>query len=72
GSSGAPATFDALEPEATPDRAAWALFNGHLIRDRFTLADLAWFAGAWSEQAAREAIEEAARLATSAAAPEAV
>ncbi len=62
--AGAPRTFDELEPAASTDLAAWALFNGHLIRDRFTLADLAWFAGAWSEEIARDAIETAARLAS--------
>jgi glycerol-1-phosphate dehydrogenase [NAD(P)+] len=62
-SAGASATFDELEPGATRDEAVWALFNGHLIRNRFTLADLAWFAGAWTADAAAAAIDEAATIA---------
>lgn len=62
-SAGAPATFDELDPPASPAMAGWALFNGHLIRDRFTLADLAWFAGAWTAEEAAAAISEAARIA---------
>jgi glycerol-1-phosphate dehydrogenase [NAD(P)+] len=63
-SAGAAATFDELDPPASPAIAAWALFNGHLIRDRFTLADLAWFAGAWSAESVDAAIAEAARIAS--------
>jgi hypothetical protein len=33
------------------------------MRDRFTLADLAFFGGAWSTEVAREAIDEAAAIA---------
>jgi glycerol-1-phosphate dehydrogenase [NAD(P)+] len=64
--AGAAATFDELDPPATADQAAWALLNGHLIRDRFTLADHAWFGGAWSARIAAEAIEEASSIAASA------
>jgi glycerol-1-phosphate dehydrogenase [NAD(P)+] len=62
-SAGASATFDQLEPAVGRDAAAWALFNGHLIRDRFTLADLAWFAGLWTVELAASAIDEAAAIA---------
>jgi glycerol-1-phosphate dehydrogenase [NAD(P)+] len=62
-SAGAPATFPELDPPASPETAAWALLNGHLMRDRFTLADLAFFGGAWSTEVAREAIDEAAAIA---------
>jgi glycerol-1-phosphate dehydrogenase [NAD(P)+] len=62
-SAGAPATFEELDPPASPELATWALFNGHLIRERFTLADLALFSGSWSEEAAASAIDEAASIA---------
>ncbi|MFL5681222.1 MAG: iron-containing alcohol dehydrogenase [Chloroflexota bacterium] len=62
-SAGAPATFDELDPPVSRDAAIWALFNGHLIRDRFTLADLAWFAGAWPPDGAAAAIDGAAEIA---------
>ena len=63
--AGAPATFEELDPPATAATATWALFNGHLMRDRFTIADLAWFGGAWTEDLAAEAIADAAALAAS-------
>jgi glycerol-1-phosphate dehydrogenase [NAD(P)+] len=62
-SAGASATFDELEPAATRDEAVWALFNGHLIRNRFTLADLAWFAGMWTAHEAAAAIDGARAIA---------
>jgi glycerol-1-phosphate dehydrogenase [NAD(P)+] len=68
-SAGASATFLELDPPASAERAAWALFNGHLIRDRFTLADLAWFAGAWTLDTAAVAIREAAAIAMASDAP---
>lgn len=71
-SAGASATFEELDPGATRDDAVWALFNGHLIRNRFTLADLAWFAGQWTADAAAAAIDEAAAIARAAARPEPV
>jgi glycerol-1-phosphate dehydrogenase [NAD(P)+] len=49
------------------DDAAWALYNGHLLRDRFSLADLAWFAGVWTPDLVRASIDEAAAIAAGAA-----
>jgi len=63
--AGAPATFGELDPAVDRDTAAWALLNGHLMRDRFTMADLAWFAGLWSEERVLAAIDAAAALAAS-------
>jgi glycerol-1-phosphate dehydrogenase [NAD(P)+] len=31
------------------ERARWAIANGHLMRDRFTVADLAFFTGLWDD-----------------------
>lgn len=61
--AGAAATFEALDPAVSRTDAAWALFNGHLIRDRFTLADLAWFGGVWTPELVRAAIDDAAEIA---------
>ena len=57
--AGAPARFEDLDPAADRATAVWALLNGHLIRDRFSLADLAWFAGAWTPEFVDEVIERA-------------
>jgi glycerol-1-phosphate dehydrogenase [NAD(P)+] len=56
---GAPSTFADLDPTVDAGTARWALWNGHLQRDRFSMADLAWFAGAWSEELVEEAVEAA-------------
>ena len=66
--AGAPARFGELDPAVSREDAAWALYNGHLIRDRFTLADLAWFAGIWTPDLVRSAIDDAASIAAGAAA----
>lgn len=57
--AGAPARFEDLDPPADRATAVWALLNGHLIRDRFSLADLAWFAGAWTPEFVDAAIGRA-------------
>jgi glycerol-1-phosphate dehydrogenase [NAD(P)+] len=45
--AGAPARFCELDPPVSPETARWALRNCHLMRDRFTVADLLFFAGRW-------------------------
>ena len=35
--------------------ARWAVANGHLMRDRFTVADLAFFMGIWDDRGRRRA-----------------
>lgn len=62
-SAGAPATFEELDPPSSAVEGSWALFNGHLMRSRFSIADLAWFADAWTPELVAEAIEEARRIA---------
>lgn len=57
--AGGPARFEELDPPADRATAVWALVNGHLIRDRFTLADLAWFAGSWTPEFVDEVIDTA-------------
>ena len=62
GEAGAPARFGELDPAVSPETARWALRNCHLMRDRFTVADLLSFAGRWDD-AFVERILDRARLA---------
>jgi len=48
--AGAPWTFDELEPAPEPEVVTWALANCHLMRDRFTVVDLADLIGAWRDE----------------------
>jgi len=45
--AGAPATVGELDPPATEQVVRWALTALPLMRDRFTVADLRFFAGDW-------------------------
>jgi glycerol-1-phosphate dehydrogenase [NAD(P)+] len=45
--SGAPARMAELDPPVDAQTARWALANCHLMRDRFTVVDLAFFLGIW-------------------------
>jgi glycerol-1-phosphate dehydrogenase [NAD(P)+] len=45
--SGAPARMADLAPPVDGQTTRWALANCHLMRDRFTIVDLAWFLGVW-------------------------
>jgi glycerol-1-phosphate dehydrogenase [NAD(P)+] len=47
--AGAPLRFSELDPTVDAETARWALANCHLMRDRFTIADLANFAGVWED-----------------------
>ena len=47
--SGAPARFGELDPPVPEETAFWALRNCHLMRNRFTLADLLFFIGWWDD-----------------------
>ena len=42
--------------------ARWALGHGHLMRDRFTVADLAFFMGVWEPADVDALLVAAARL----------
>jgi glycerol-1-phosphate dehydrogenase [NAD(P)+] len=48
--AGAPVRFSQLEPAIDAETARWAVANCHLMRDRFTVADLAFFSGAWEAE----------------------
>src|SRR5215212_4405631 len=57
--SRAPARFSELDPPIPEDTAFWALRNCHLMRNRFTLADLLFFCGWWDEAFVERLFERA-------------
>jgi glycerol-1-phosphate dehydrogenase [NAD(P)+] len=65
--AGAPTRFSELEPAIPADVARWAVASCHLMRDRFTVADLIDLSGAldgrsWDAAFADELLAEAADL----------
>jgi glycerol-1-phosphate dehydrogenase [NAD(P)+] len=60
--AGAPVRFSQLDPAVDAETARWAVANCHLMRDRFTVADLAFFAGAWEAEDVEAVLREAAEL----------
>lgn len=60
--AGAPTRFSELEPRIDGAAVRWALANCHLMRERFTVADLATFAGCWEEADVDSLLAEAATL----------
>jgi glycerol-1-phosphate dehydrogenase [NAD(P)+] len=60
--AGAPVRFAELDPAVDAETARWAIANCHLMRDRFTIADLACFTGTWEEADVEEVLAEAAAL----------
>jgi glycerol-1-phosphate dehydrogenase [NAD(P)+] len=58
--AGAPLRLGALGVDRQTLR--WALANGHLMRDRFSVADLAFFLGIWEERDVDALLEDADRL----------
>lgn len=60
--AGAPIRFRDLQPSVDEATARWAVANCHLMRDRFTVVDLARFAGVWNEAFVDRIFDEAAAL----------
>lgn len=60
---GAPAHFDQLDPAIDPARARWAVASSHLMRDRFTIVDLAFFTGRWTDEDVDAVLRRASELA---------
>jgi glycerol-1-phosphate dehydrogenase [NAD(P)+] len=60
--AGAPVRFAELNPAIDPETARWAVANCHLMRDRFTIADLACFASVWEPGDVEAVLAEAAEL----------
>ena len=57
--TGAPVRFGELDPPVEPEVARWALRSCHLMRDRFTLADLLFFADLWDDAFVERVLERA-------------
>ena len=55
-------TLADLDPSVDAEAARWAVANCHLVRERFTVADLATFIGAWTPEDVDAVLEEAAAL----------
>jgi glycerol-1-phosphate dehydrogenase [NAD(P)+] len=62
--SGAPSGVEDLESWISDDVWEWAVSNCHLMRNRFTVVDLLYFAGRWEAQDVR-AVIDMAKLAVS-------
>ncbi len=60
--SGAPARFSELDPPVPEERAFWALRNCHLMRNRFTVADLLFFIGWWDDEFVHRLFERASSV----------
>jgi len=61
-SAGAPLRFSELEPAVDAGTARWALASCHLMRERFSVADLAWSLGIWDEDHAAAVLAETEAL----------
>lgn len=57
--AGAPTRLSELGIE--PERSRWALANCHLMRDRFTIADLAFLLGLWDPDGVEAVVQSAQR-----------
>lgn len=57
-----PARFRDLHPPADAATARWALQNCHLMRNRFTVADLAFMTGLWDGAAVDDVLSAAAAV----------
>jgi len=64
-SAGAPLRFADLEPSVNEADARWAVANCHLMRERFSIADMANFLGIWDDDLVDELIADAAALGSS-------
>jgi glycerol-1-phosphate dehydrogenase [NAD(P)+] len=59
----APITFGQLDPAPSSSVVLWAVSNCHLMRDRFTVVDLAELIGAWKLDDVARLLDEQNRLA---------
>lgn len=60
--AGAPTRFSELNSSGESDDVLWAIRNCHLMRNRFTIADLAFLTGSWTEEEIRSVLDEARGL----------
>lgn len=62
GGAGAPVSFADLTPSVPGEAARWAVANCNLMRERFSVADLASFLGIWNEELVDSLLQEASTL----------
>jgi glycerol-1-phosphate dehydrogenase [NAD(P)+] len=60
--AGAPTRFSELDNPSDPADIRWALENCHLMRNRFTIADLAFLTGNWNTDLIEATLDEASDL----------
>lgn len=60
--AGAATRFRDLDPPVEAETARWALAHCHLMRDRFTIVDLAFFLGAWEPADVDAVLADAGRI----------
>jgi glycerol-1-phosphate dehydrogenase [NAD(P)+] len=60
--AGAPTRFSELEHAGDSADVVWALRNCHLMRNRFTIADLAFLTGNWTDELVDSVLDEAAEM----------
>ena len=60
--AGAPLRFSDLSRPIAGDTVTWALTNCHLMRNRFTIADLAFLTGTWTTADTEAVLDEARTL----------
>ncbi|CAN5875559.1 hypothetical protein BH23ACT4_BH23ACT4_00130 [soil metagenome] len=60
--AGAPTRFSELDPPVDRERARWAVGSAHLMRNRFTILDLATFTGNWNVDDVDDVMEHASEL----------
>ena len=61
-SAGAPVQFCELTPSVDQDAARWAVASCRFLRDRFSVADMAFFLGIWDESCVDSLLSDAAAL----------
>lgn len=62
--AGVPSRFAELDPPVEPDTARWAVASCHLMRDRFSVADVADLLGVWEDDDVDAVLERAERVGT--------
>jgi glycerol-1-phosphate dehydrogenase [NAD(P)+] len=60
--AGAPTHFAELDPPVPEELVRWALLNCHLMRDRFTVADLAFLLDEWDKEDVDVVLRDSASL----------
>jgi glycerol-1-phosphate dehydrogenase [NAD(P)+] len=60
--AGAPTRFSQMTPTVNATTARWAITNCHLFRNRFTLSDLMFYTGWWTDEFINRVIDRAEKI----------